>query len=562
MTILEAASLAGIEIPAMCHNSDAGHFASCMVCIVRERNGTALIPSCSARVREGMDIVTGDRDIEEARKTALELLLSEHTGDCEAPCRIACPANMDIPLMNSFLAGGMPDRALEVVMRDIAMPSVLGRICPAPCEGACHRKNIDSPVSVCVLKRFAGDAGHPDIAPAPASSTSSATDNNKKIADSSSHPAGRTSPRPVGGKEGTDISASRAGHLTAPPAGGKTVAIIGAGIAGLSAAYYLQKAGLACTIYDNNPEPGGALRYEIDDERLDRETLDRETGMIIGTGARFVPSAAIDKNRFIELVYSSDAVVVATGNLSAETADWGLDHNGKQLLVNKNSLQTSIPNVFAAGNITRSSKLAIRSAAQGKEVAFSIMQFLGGHEPIGEPKLFNSRVGRLRDTEYGVYMTNISREKRIGPSGKDGGFTPEEVVREASRCMHCECLKPDSCTLRILAGRYGASQRRFGFEERKPVRRSFDHEHLVYESGKCIKCGICVRLSAKNGEDPGLTFIGRGYDVEIAVPFEESLDRALKNAGPEIARACPTGALSMKPDKTGMSKPGPLKTDE
>jgi hypothetical protein len=245
MTILEAASIAGIDIPAMCHNSDAGHFASCMVCLVRERDGTSFIPSCSVRVREGMDIITCGSDIGEARRTALELLLSEHTGDCEAPCRIACPANMDIPLMNSFLAGGMPDRALEVVMRDIAMPSVLGRICPAPCEGACHRRNIDSPVSVCTLKRYAGDTGQIPVTPA----------------------------------AGT----------------GKKVVIIGGGIAGLSAAFYLQLAGFSCTIYDNNPEPGGALRDAINDGRLDRETLDRETGIILKTGVGFISAPSVNK---------------------------------------------------------------------------------------------------------------------------------------------------------------------------------------------------------------------------------------------------------------------------
>ena len=93
----------------------------------------------------------------EARKTALELLLSEHVGDCEAPCQITCPAHMDIPLMNRLLARGKFAEALQVVKKDIALPSVLGRICPAPCEGACRRRSVDEAVSICLLKRFAGD---------------------------------------------------------------------------------------------------------------------------------------------------------------------------------------------------------------------------------------------------------------------------------------------------------------------------------------------------------------------------------------------------------------------
>lgn len=495
MTILETARNAGIDIPEMCNNSESGHFASCMVCLVKEKGSSAMIPSCSSKVREGMDIVTIDTEIEEARKTSLDLLLSEHTGDCEAPCRIACPANMDIPLMNSCLAAGLTDMALETVLNDIVFPSVLGRICPAPCEGACHRKGFDAPVSVCILKRFAGDRG--SVKPYQAAMT------------------------------------------------GRKAAIIGSGIGGLSAAFYLQLKGISSTLFDKNPLPGGALRYEIDDKRLDKKVLDRETDFILSTGVRIVPDTLIDKNRFRELKEEYDAVVVATGNLSAETAGWGLDNDGTRITVSKKAYRTSIPKVFAIGNVIRSTRLAILSAAQGKEVAFSIEQFLNGSEPTGEPKRFNSRIGRLRAKELELYMKNISREERIEPGDSNkGGYTPEEAMREAARCMHCECLKPEDCKLRILAGRYGVSQRRYGFEERKDIKISGEHGLVIYEPGKCIKCGICVRLAARHGEKPGLAYFGRGYDTEITVPFEEELKSAVRKAGTLIAKACPTGALA------------------
>jgi hypothetical protein len=498
MTILEAATREGIDIPSMCHNRESGHFTSCMVCLVRERNSPSLFPSCAVMVTEGMDIITIDPEIAESRKTALELLLSEHIGDCEAPCRISCPANMDIPLMNTFLAAGMYDEALQTVVQDIALPSVLGRICPAPCEGACHRKGIDAPVSICILKRFAGDRGTRTFSPAP----------------------------------------PRSGN----------VAIIGAGIAGLSAVWYLQLAGISCELFDSNPMPGGALRYEIDASRLDRKVLDDEINHILSSGVRYHPGKTVDTNLFIELVATRDAVVVATGNFSGLTGDWGLDNNGKQLTVNKRSLRTNIPNVFAIGNVNRSTKLAIRSAAQGKEVSFSILQMLDGLEPEGEPKQFNSRIGRLRQEEHGLYMQETSRETRLEPvDGNNSGFNPDEVAREASRCMHCECLKPANCTLRILAGKHGASQRRFSYEERKTIKKNSEHDQVVYEAGKCIKCGICVRLAAVKGESPGLTFMGRGYDVEIAVPFEESIRDAIKKSGLMLTEACPTGALSARP---------------
>jgi outer membrane protein assembly factor BamB len=495
-TILEAARAAGIAIPAMCNNSDSGHFASCMVCLVSERNSGSMIPACSAMAGEGMDIITSDPGIAVSRKMALELLLSEHTGDCEGPCRISCPAGMDIPLMNTFLAAGMTDKALETVMNHIAFPSVLGRICPAPCEGACHRKGIDAPVSICALKGFAGDNGNRTFAPSPA----------------------------------------RQGR----------VAIVGAGIAGLSAAYYLRLKGISCELFDSSPLPGGALRHLADKGKLDRRVLEREISFILGSGVQFHPGTTVDKSRFTGLVLGYDAVVVATGNFSEDISDWGLTNNGKQVSVDKQSLQTSIANVFAAGNVNRSTRLAVRSAGQGRAVAGSIARMLEGREPAG-PKQFNSRVGRLREAEHAIYMKEASAGARVEPTnGRAEGYSHGEAAREAARCMHCECLKPGGCTLRDLAGSHGASQRRFGYEERKTIKKSLEHDLVAHEPGKCIKCGICVRLAAGNGERPGLSYLGRGYDVEIAVPFEESISGAINKSGALLARSCPTGALSLK----------------
>src|SRR3989339_773648 len=157
-TVMDAALQLGIVIPSMCHNGELPHFTSCMVCLVKDAAGR-LFPSCSVKAVPGMSIITMDEEIREARKTALDLLLSDHTGDCEAPCQLSCPAHMDIPQMNRHLAAGEFDEAYEVVIRDIAIPSILGRICPAPCESACRRKPIDGAVGICLLKRAAGDDG-------------------------------------------------------------------------------------------------------------------------------------------------------------------------------------------------------------------------------------------------------------------------------------------------------------------------------------------------------------------------------------------------------------------
>src|SRR5208337_1289535 len=159
-SVLEAARSVGIGIPSMCYLKGHGNHPSCMICIVKDKKTGLLQSSCALRVSEGMEIISEDKDVTEARKEALDLLISDHVGDCEAPCSITCPAGMNIPLMNRLIASGQFEQALKVVQEEIALPYILGYICPAPCEKACRRKQIDEPVSICLLKRFTVAAGN------------------------------------------------------------------------------------------------------------------------------------------------------------------------------------------------------------------------------------------------------------------------------------------------------------------------------------------------------------------------------------------------------------------
>ncbi len=492
-SVLKAAEAAGISVPALCLHSELDHFTSCMLCLVKDGGGR-LFPSCSVKAAPGMCIVTEDEEIREGRQMALELLLSEHVGDCEAPCQIGCPAHMNIPLMNRLIAAGKWEESLRVVKRDIALPAVLGRICPAPCEGACHRKTVDEPVSICLLKRFVGDEN--DLHPWPV-----------------------------------------------PPLSGKRVAIIGAGPAGLAAAYYLRLNGVEPHLFDRAEKPGGQLRTAISREILPEEILDKEIRTILSTGVSFTGNTTIDERFFEQLRSSHDAIIIATGTIDDDTKSFQLAGTPKGLQVTRDGYETSEPGVFAVGNVLRSSRLAVRSVGQGKEVAFSVLQYFEGEKIKGEPQRFNSRFGRLRATEFAEYLKESVAGKRRYPADSLRGFTPEEAVAEARRCMHCDCRAADECKLRDFSTRYEASQKRFQSSPRRDMTKKFQSRTIVYEPQKCIKCGICVRLTEKYREKFGLTFIGRGFDVEIGIPFNESMDAALEKVALKVAEGCPTGAL-------------------
>jgi len=504
-SVLEAAKTVGIAIPSMCYMEGFDNSPSCMVCLVKNKKTGQLLPSCALKVTEGMEILCDDPEVKEARKEALELLLSDHVGDCEAPCSLACPANMNIPVMNRLIAAKSFTESLKVVKEEIALPFVLGYICPAPCEKACRRKQIDEPVSICLLKRFVAGNG-PSALEVP----------------------------------------SQAGNKIFP---GKSVAIIGTGTAGLASAYYLLQFGHQVVLFDKNDKVGGTLRYSIPDDELPKNVLDAEVEIIRSFGAEFRLNTLITAEIFEhEILGKFDAVIIATGDIAVSDHLTSLfQHSKNGISVNEGTFAVSAKGIFACGSVVRSQKMAVRAVAQGKSAAISADLFLKGAELKKSVKRFNSRFDKLFAPEFTEYLKESVPDKRLNPKGGFiEGFTTDEAVNEAARCLHCDCRKPETCKLRIYADEYKADRKKYLLGERKIMLKHFQHELVVFEPEKCIKCGLCIDITVKSNELTGLTYIGRGFDVRIDVPFNQSLKVALTHTAKKCAEACPTGALAIK----------------
>ncbi|MEI6178233.1 MAG: hypothetical protein WCS43_15165, partial [Verrucomicrobiota bacterium] len=106
--------------------------------------------------------------------------------------------------------------------------------------------------------------------------------------------------------------------------------------------------------------------------------------------------------------------------------------------------------------------------------------------------------------------------------------------------------KADVCKLRQLAIDYDVNLHRFSSGERMRFQRNVEHPLVRFEAGKCIRCGNCIKVAGDHQEALGLTFIGRGFDVHIGVPFHESMREGLLEAAREAVAACPTGALTLR----------------
>jgi formate dehydrogenase major subunit len=273
-TVLQAAQWLGIRIPTMCHVPGIEPAASCFVCAVQLEGRRTLSPACAMPVAEGMVVSTDSADVRAARKMALELLLSDHAGECVAPCAARCPAGLDIPGFVYGIATGDHRRAIEVIAERLALPGSLGRICPRLCEEGCRRCDLDQGLAIGALHRYAADRDMETAAP--------------------------YTPQ-------------------CAPATGKSVAIVGAGPAGLAAAWYLLRKGHACTLFDAHSQPGGMLRYGIPAYRLPKDALDAEIDAIRRLGARFQMGARWGPDfTLAELRQRHGAVFLAIGAQRAQ----------------------------------------------------------------------------------------------------------------------------------------------------------------------------------------------------------------------------------------------------
>lgn len=500
-SLLQAAAGVGIEIPTLCHLEGYVPSTSCLVCLVKV--GSRFVPACGTAVQEGMVVESETEEVHRMRRNALELLLSDHVGDCIAPCNFACPAHMDVPQMLRQIGDDDYRAAIVTIKHDISLPAVLGHVCPKPCEKGCRRNSADGPVAVCQLKRHVAEmdlaTGQPYVPP-------------------------RERPS------------------------GKRVAIVGAGPTGLSAAFFLAQRGHACTVLDDQPAAGGRLRHEFSAEQLPPEVLEAEISSLLAAGIELRLNTRVGEAIvFADLRKEFDAVLIAAGGgAKDQNAIWGVAAGPKGIAIDRETFATAHPGLFAAGNAIRGKGLIVRSTADGKEVAFSIHQYLTGQQIEGPPRPFSVRMGRVNDEEMHSFLAGAGDAFRREPgAGIEGEFSEAEAAQQADRCLHCDCRALDTCRLRRYAEQYGADPGRYP-STRRPFVQIVQPSGVIYEPGKCINCGLCIQIAARAGEPLGLSFVGRGFDVRIGVPFSRSFDEALTKAAQEAVAACPTAALAFR----------------
>lgn len=192
-----------------------------------------------------------------------------HTGKLLSGMASGCPVNNLIPEWNDLVYRGLWREALDRLHKTNNFPEFTGRVCPAPCEGACTLGIIEPPVTIKSIEAAIIDKGYEEgwVVPNP--------------------PAKRT---------------------------GKKVAVVGSGPSGLACAAQLNSAGHSVTVYERADRIGGLLMYGIPNMKLDKEYVQRRVDLMAAEGVKFVTNCEIGKTIPAQQLRDEyDAIVLCCG---------------------------------------------------------------------------------------------------------------------------------------------------------------------------------------------------------------------------------------------------------
>lgn len=277
--IITGADLAGLK-------GRAGHFQATLQVAPRyvdlEKCNACgdCVPACPVSILDLFDAKLGERQaVDKPFPQAVPNAVAIVKRDGPSPCRLACPAETNAHAYVALTAKGELEAAFQMAARTNPFPGVCGRICHHPCEGQCERGRVDTPVSICRIKRFLSDYARENS---------------------------------VGIDLGEDAELRE-----------ERVAVVGSGPAGLTCAYNLARKGYLPVVFEKLPVAGGMLRVGIPAFRLPDDVLDYEIGNIESAGVEIRTNQTLGKDFSLDDLSEQGfkAVYLGVGAQAVRTLD-------------------------------------------------------------------------------------------------------------------------------------------------------------------------------------------------------------------------------------------------
>ncbi|MGC9194217.1 MAG: pyridine nucleotide-disulfide oxidoreductase/dicluster-binding protein [Syntrophobacteraceae bacterium] len=362
-----------------------------------------------------------------------------------AACAAACPVHVDVRAMAAAIARGDFASAAKIFRKSVPFPGIISRICDHPCQTVCKRGEVGEAVSVRALEKACLDWAQ-------------------------------------------EVSASG----FPPSAKDKRVAVVGAGLSGLTAAFELAKKGYSAEVFEKESRLGGSI-FRFSREQLPEEVIAADLKALEKVGVTVRLSVEAGRDILIDDLCSDfEAVYLAPGEQPAGELGLGLDAAGRWI-IDPLTLGTTNPKVFAGGAVRRPSgnRSPIESMADGRRAAISIDRFLQkvslsasrSSEGAFETRLFTNTEGI--EPLPATAMSDVAR-----------GYSPEEAVFEAKRCIQCQCLE---C---VKVCEYLNS---FKGYPKKYIRQIYNnlsivmgHRHANKLINSCSLCGLCREVCPEN----------------------------------------------------------------
>jgi len=361
-----------------------------------------------------------------------------------ARCMSACPIHVDARQFVKQVGLGKWDDALKTLSKTMPFPRILGRICDHPCESACKRGEAGDPIAIGALERLC-------------------VENARE----------KTKITILGRKE-------------------TRVAIIGSGLSSLTAAWDLLRKGYQLSIFEPGQRLGGNL-WDFTETVLPPDLISEELSILEDFGVRLELSRDVGGSGFIsDLRRDFDALFVGLDTRGLDFSALELDENG-MVRCDPMTRATSLDGIFAGGNRRNDGQPSpILDVLDGRAAATSIDRFTMNSSMVNGREFEGPYTSRLFTNIEGIPPV-----ERVPPADPSGGYTREEAIREAGRCIQCECLECVKVCLYL--------DRNDGYPK-KYARQVFNNEYVMPGRARtknqfvnsCSNCGLCEAVCPNN----------------------------------------------------------------